>query len=260
VDGTLCSGEWLELAADLVSQAPTCWPAERIGRQLTETFRAVGSAFHVRTLGESTVQGPWPPERFANRIDEIRRWYGQDDPAGHPILRYYLITGDCRVMQIDDLPWKVAPPRIVASWLERGRDWGDVQHQLALPLLLTPRAHRAFVVGRPDPFTAQEVQLGRHLRRLLSALDHQITNHSRWTESAGRSEAEIATDVKLTPRELSVLSLMAEGLTAISVGRRLMISERTVHKHLERTYAKLGVTDRLCAVLQARRIGLIPAL
>jgi hypothetical protein len=32
---------------------------------------------------------------------------------------------------------------------------------------------------------------------------------------------------------------------------------RTVHKHLERIYGKLGVNDRLAAVLEARRLGLV---
>jgi DNA-binding NarL/FixJ family response regulator len=56
-----------------------------------------------------------------------------------------------------------------------------------------------------------------------------------------------------------VLSLLAEGLTAGAIGRRLMITERTVHKHLQHSYTKLGVTDRLGAVLRAQRIGLLPA-
>jgi DNA-binding CsgD family transcriptional regulator len=259
VDVDLRNAEWLDLTADLVSQAPTDWPAERIGRQLTDTFRAVGCAFYIRTLGEAIIQGPWPPERFANRLDEIRRWSG-NAAACHPILRYCLATGDCRVMQVDDVPGNVAPPRLVAAWVERGREWGGVQHQLALPLLMTPQAHRAFVIGRPDPFTPQELELGRHLRHLLSAIDLQIRIHSQWVERAGCGEVGLVNDVKLTPRELTVLSLMAEGRTASSIGRKLMISERTVHKHLERTYAKLGVADRLCAVLRAYRIGLLPGL
>ena len=44
--------------------------------------------------------------------------------------------------------------------------------------------------------------------------------------------------------QLAVLGLLAEGRTAAAIGRRLMISERTVHKHLEHVYATLGVTDR----------------
>ncbi|WP_407661348.1 LuxR C-terminal-related transcriptional regulator [Frankia nepalensis] len=47
-------------------------------------------------------------------------------------------------------------------------------------------------------------------------------------------------------------------MTAGATARRLAISERTVGKHLERLYRKLGVTDRLTAVLRAQRLGLLP--
>ena len=63
--------------------------------------------------------------------------------------------------------------------------------------------------------------------------------------------------MSLTPRELAVLELLASGLTAAAIGHRLGIAERTVQTHLQHRYAKLGVSDRLDAVLRARRIGLL---
>jgi DNA-binding NarL/FixJ family response regulator len=68
----------------------------------------------------------------------------------------------------------------------------------------------------------------------------------------------VATSLHLTPRELAVLGQLADGLTAAAIGRKLLITERTVHKHLERLYTKLGVGDRLAAVLRAQRLGLLP--
>jgi DNA-binding NarL/FixJ family response regulator len=62
----------------------------------------------------------------------------------------------------------------------------------------------------------------------------------------------------LTPRELAVLGELADGLPAATIGRKLLITERAVHPHLERLYTKLGVGDRLAAVLQAQRLGLLP--
>lgn len=61
----------------------------------------------------------------------------------------------------------------------------------------------------------------------------------------------------LTPRELQVLTLMAEGLTAVAIGHRLGISPGTVRKHVEHLYEKLSCHDRLLAVLQARTLGLL---
>jgi DNA-binding CsgD family transcriptional regulator len=61
----------------------------------------------------------------------------------------------------------------------------------------------------------------------------------------------------LTARELGVLELVATGLTATAVARRCGISVRTVHKHLENVYRKLGCADRLSAVLAAREAGFL---
>ena len=61
----------------------------------------------------------------------------------------------------------------------------------------------------------------------------------------------------LTGRELAVLHLLVEGCTAVAMAHRLGISVRTVQKHLEHVYRKLGVADRLGAVLTAQRAGLI---
>jgi DNA-binding CsgD family transcriptional regulator len=66
-----------------------------------------------------------------------------------------------------------------------------------------------------------------------------------------------AAHVGLTPRELVVLSLLAEGLTAAAIARRLRISPHTVTKHQENLYRKLKTSDRLMAVLIAQRQGLL---
>jgi DNA-binding NarL/FixJ family response regulator len=62
---------------------------------------------------------------------------------------------------------------------------------------------------------------------------------------------------RLTRRERQVLSLVAAGLTAEACGRRLRLSPRTVHKYLERAYDKLGVHDRVSAVLRAQDLNLL---
>jgi DNA-binding CsgD family transcriptional regulator len=61
----------------------------------------------------------------------------------------------------------------------------------------------------------------------------------------------------LTDRERQVLSLLAEGLTAAAIARRLGVTSRTVRKHLERVYDKLDAHDRLVAVERARSMGLL---
>jgi DNA-binding NarL/FixJ family response regulator len=61
----------------------------------------------------------------------------------------------------------------------------------------------------------------------------------------------------LTPRELDVLRLVAEGGTNQAVARRLLVSETTIKTHLLHIYTKLGVRDRAAAVSAAYKRGLI---
>ena len=55
----------------------------------------------------------------------------------------------------------------------------------------------------------------------------------------------------MSPRELEVLRLVAQGLANKQIGRRLGISERTVKAHLGRVFRQLGVGDRTSAALWA---------
>lgn len=60
----------------------------------------------------------------------------------------------------------------------------------------------------------------------------------------------------LTVREEEVLTLMADGRTNSEIARRLVLSDKTVRNHITNLFAKLGVTDRLSAVVLARDAGL----
>jgi len=61
----------------------------------------------------------------------------------------------------------------------------------------------------------------------------------------------------LSERELEVLRLVAAGLSNQHIADRLVISIRTVKKHLENVYGKLEVDNRVQAVTRAREIGII---
>jgi two-component system nitrate/nitrite response regulator NarL len=62
---------------------------------------------------------------------------------------------------------------------------------------------------------------------------------------------------ELTPRELEVLQLVAEGLANRAIAQRLGISEHTIKFHVNAIMGKLGAQSRTAAVVRATRLGLI---
>jgi DNA-binding NarL/FixJ family response regulator len=75
---------------------------------------------------------------------------------------------------------------------------------------------------------------------------------SRYSSEASRAARA------LSPRELSVLACVAEGLTNIEIGVELGIAADTVKTHVARVLEKLGARDRTQAVSRALRMGLFP--
>ena len=63
--------------------------------------------------------------------------------------------------------------------------------------------------------------------------------------------------VSLSPREIEVLGLVAQGLSNADIGARLHVSEATIKTHLLRAFTKLDVSDRTAAVTTAMRLGLL---
>jgi DNA-binding CsgD family transcriptional regulator len=253
-------GEWLELVADLLGQPLTRWPTERILSSLVTTFGAPAGSFHGQSPSGPLEGLQWPPDFYADRWDEVLRWTRDHAARDHPLLRYYVTTGRAEVMQVADVPDRIADRRVHDRWRGACTEVldGSVVAQIALPVCLGPRTNRSFIVGRADPFSPGEVAQAERVHRVLVGLDRQIAAHARWSSRTGEQAIPAASAVGLTPRESAVLDLLASGGTARAIARRLAVGERTVQKHLQHVYTKLGVADRLAAVQRAQVLGLLP--
>jgi ATP/maltotriose-dependent transcriptional regulator MalT len=65
--------------------------------------------------------------------------------------------------------------------------------------------------------------------------------------------------VRLTKRELEILTLILEGHPSKKVAELLFVSKRTVDFHLDNIYEKLQVSNRMQAIKRASNLGLISA-
>ncbi len=122
-----------------------------------------------------------------------------------------------------------------------------IDHAMAVPIHVDRRLLVSFVFNRRGRgFAAEE-------RDALELIRPHLGNLYRLCAALGKSGWAPAQAWQLTPREQDVLKWLSAGKTDRDIGAILAISPRTVHKHLQRIYEKLGVETRTAAV--ARLLG-----
>jgi DNA-binding NarL/FixJ family response regulator len=87
-----------------------------------------------------------------------------------------------------------------------------------------------------------------------SVTKHFIAEFTRAVRPAFSTPAELAT---LTSRELDVLRLLTEGLSNSEIAGRLVVEESTAKTHVSRILTKLGLRDRVQAVILAYETGFV---
>ncbi|MBZ6287137.1 response regulator transcription factor [Streptomyces olivaceus] len=198
----------------------------------------------------------WAPGRVGEgRVRELSR---QSMRSGHPLVGHYRQARDSVPRTAEDLAgsavWRNSAARSVA------REHFGAGHILGLPCAL-PSANsgvlRGCVVYSRTRFSPAQHLFLRRAQPLLAAVDAQERVMGRMQEGAGRRASRRAREYGLTQRELAVLTLLGEALPAKGVATRLGISVRTVHKHMQNLYRKLGTRDRMETVLLAQSLGLL---
>ena len=240
---------WLDLVAELLTTpGPGGFPSSSVESALVDTFGCHMTCNWRDADGTAgfDLVGDWGPEGFENAI--VSEWETHGGLDNHPILQWFAVTGDTRAMTLGRVPESVASAESRGLVRELLTEY-DAEQQLSIPVCLDGPEHRAYVLSRADEdFSDEDLELARRIQPLLEVLDRQ----SRIVE-----QRRVAAADGLTGRELATLALLTDGLTAVAIAHRLEVSPRTVHKHLEHLYRKLGVRDRLQAVLVARDTGLL---
>ena len=104
---------------------------------------------------------------------------------------------------------------------------------------------------------ADAESIGRALQAAAagqSIVDAEIQR--RLIEGAATPRPADPADTGLTPREIEVLRLIADGLSNTEIARHLVVSEATVKTHINHLFAKANLRDRAQAVAYAYRLGL----
>ncbi|MGY1813982.1 LuxR C-terminal-related transcriptional regulator [Blastococcus sp. SYSU D00820] len=147
--------------------------------------------------------------------------------------------------------WRRHPARVFL------RDLGGWDQIGSVGLTGGPTVVCGLAFGRRGrDLTDDQLRLLAGVQPLLQAVERHVRLVARWT-AAVPDAPERASGTGLTAREAAVLVLLAEGLTAGAVAHRLGCSPRTVEKHTAAVYRKLGVHDRVTAVLRGQRLGVL---
>ena len=138
--------EWLELMGHVLAAPLTVLPEERIATALEGDVRCARVLLpHPGGSAVTIVQRIYPPTMFSAAVQAEWVRLAIEAPTRHPLLRYYLVTGDLTPQQVADVPSGLAGPRARAQWAELSRRYG-IEHQLAIPL---PPGTEGHAVVRP---------------------------------------------------------------------------------------------------------------
>ena len=170
----------------------------------------------------------------------------------HPLVRAHRRNPAAATVRISDL-LPAADFRRTPLYVDYYREI-RIDYAMAVPIHVHRNELVSFVVNRSRrDFSDRD-------RERLEAIRPHLGNIYRLTRAAEGPRAawgvppadrQPRPDPHLTAREREVLDWLSGGKTDRDIGTILGISPRTVHKHLQRIYEKLGVETRTAAVARA---------
>ncbi|MGA5304893.1 helix-turn-helix transcriptional regulator [Nucisporomicrobium flavum] len=208
--------------------------------------------------------------RHEDAYAELRRMYERADPAYHPATRCYAVgdlveaavrsgrAGEVRGLMAEmTAVGRRTPSPALHTGLRYARallaGTGEAQPLFEAALRSRPvhRARAQLSFGEWLRRQRRVAESRAHLRAARDTFDALGLNP--WAERArgelrasGETSRRRTPDARdrLTPQELQIAQMAADGLTNREIGQRLYLSHRTIGSHLHRIFPKLGVTSR----------------
>jgi DNA-binding CsgD family transcriptional regulator len=252
--------DWVDIIAELLAVPLTEFPVQRISDHLNQSFDADVCSYDWRdadgTMGlRATAR---KGVSFGGRtFPEMQAYIRQCAPRlldAQPLVRWFFATGDPAAQTTGRVPALIARSHHLEQVRTILREV-ETEQQMAVPLQLSGVQHRVLVISRRggEDFSDEDLSVARRVQPLLAGLYGQCALLAQQFPPPPPEKL-------LTGRELAVLHLMADGLTAVAIGHRLSMSPRTAEKHLQSVYRKLTVRDRVSAVREAQALGFIGPL
>ena len=202
--------------------------AKMIGSELTTLSVCDLESNHRRVVSDA------PGAISARQIEVFDRYFPE-----HPLVRAHSGNPAAVTKRISDLLPSEAFME-TPLYNDYYRPIG-IRHTMALPIYVDRRLLVSFVFNRASSaFGERELRLAETLRPHLANL-YRLSGPDEPTAPAA-----------LTAREREVLEWVAAGKTNRDIAAILGARQRTIEKHLERIYEKLGVETRTAAAARAR--------
>jgi HD-GYP domain-containing protein (c-di-GMP phosphodiesterase class II) len=130
--------------------------------------------------------------------------------------------------------------------------------QLGMPdrLLACAVSYQSALEPRPYREPLGPAGAARRLRERVRASEFDSVAAEAVLQAAGQESRSTPRPHGLTAREVEVLQLVAQGASNKDIAAKLVLSEKTVRNHVERTYSKIGVSNRIGASMFALEHGL----
>jgi DNA-binding CsgD family transcriptional regulator len=172
----------------------------------------------------------------------------------HPLITHYVRTRESKVRKISDF-LTLTEFRRLDLYQEFFRDV-DINYQMAVTIPSSPTLVIGIALNRKRrDFSERDRSVLDVIRPHLVQAYRNSSERAALEERAETAERALWSSParslsRLSGREHEVLALVADGKTNQEIARLLALSSRTVQKHLEHVYEKLGVHTRTAAAMQ----------
>jgi len=235
-----------------------CDPEAFTGRAMASIQVIISSdiiSFNEVNIPRQRIRAGFEPKDVA---DDFRDWpeVFARHMHEHPLIRHIHRTGCMEAIRISDFLtqrqfYKLGLYREFYSRLR-------IRYQMAIAVIHSPTVMLAFALNREEKgFSERERLL---LNQLRPHLANAYETADEWARLKGHPPPgsleftrQTMHSLGLSKREAEVLIWIAAGKTNRDTGVILGISERTVQKHLEHIYRKLGLENRFAAISWASK-------